>query len=91
VAVYDGESESASVLGRFCGDKIPFPISSTNFPGSSVIFLKKLKHLSSSMGTAANGSFAAYLLVNCFGSFSMLLLSSPEPKPYQNLTELKQK
>jgi len=30
VAVYDGESESASVLGRFCGDKIPFPISSTS-------------------------------------------------------------
>ncbi|XP_039956467.1 dorsal-ventral patterning protein tolloid [Bactrocera tryoni] len=29
VAVYDGESESSSLLGHFCGDKIPYPISST--------------------------------------------------------------
>ncbi|XP_053945227.1 uncharacterized protein LOC128854836 [Anastrepha ludens] len=29
VAVYDGESESSSILGHFCGDKIPYPISST--------------------------------------------------------------
>ncbi|KAM8704027.1 hypothetical protein ACLKA7_008617 [Drosophila subpalustris] len=29
VAIYDGESELSSLLGRFCGDKIPYPISST--------------------------------------------------------------
>ncbi|XP_017846556.1 dorsal-ventral patterning protein tolloid isoform X3 [Drosophila busckii] len=30
VAIYDGESELSSLLGRFCGDKIPYPISSTS-------------------------------------------------------------
>uniref|UniRef100_A0A1B0A8T7 Metalloendopeptidase n=1 Tax=Glossina pallidipes TaxID=7398 RepID=A0A1B0A8T7_GLOPL len=29
VAIYDGDSESSSILGRFCGDKIPYPISSS--------------------------------------------------------------
>ncbi|KAH8417139.1 hypothetical protein KR222_004379 [Zaprionus bogoriensis] len=29
VAIYDGESELSSLLGRFCGDKIPYPISSS--------------------------------------------------------------
>ncbi|XP_064556108.1 protein tolkin isoform X1 [Drosophila montana] len=29
VAIYDGESELSSLLGRFCGEKIPYPISST--------------------------------------------------------------
>ncbi|XP_037806312.1 dorsal-ventral patterning protein tolloid [Lucilia sericata] len=29
VAIYDGDSESSSLLGRFCGEKIPYPISSS--------------------------------------------------------------
>lgn len=29
MAIYDGESELSSLLGRFCGDKIPYPISSS--------------------------------------------------------------
>ncbi|EDV93120.1 dorsal-ventral patterning protein tolloid [Drosophila grimshawi] len=29
VAIYDGESELSSLLGRFCGEKIPYPISSS--------------------------------------------------------------
>ncbi|XP_030376137.1 dorsal-ventral patterning protein tolloid [Scaptodrosophila lebanonensis] len=45
VAVYDGESEASSILGRFCGDKIPYPISSTTNQLYMVLKTDKNKQL----------------------------------------------
>ncbi|CAD7084767.1 unnamed protein product [Hermetia illucens] len=30
VVIYDGDSEESSTLGRFCGDKIPYPLSASS-------------------------------------------------------------
>ncbi|XP_034126839.1 dorsal-ventral patterning protein tolloid isoform X3 [Drosophila guanche] len=49
VAIYDGESEASSVLGRFCGDKIPFPISSTTNQMYMVLKTDKNKQLNGFM------------------------------------------
>ncbi|XP_017020584.1 protein tolkin [Drosophila kikkawai] len=49
VAIYDGESDSSSVLGRFCGDKIPFPISSTTNQMYMVLKTDKNKQLNGFM------------------------------------------
>ncbi|XP_037942752.1 dorsal-ventral patterning protein tolloid-like, partial [Teleopsis dalmanni] len=45
VAIYDGESESSSLLGRFCGDKIPYPISSSTNQLYMVLKTDKNKQL----------------------------------------------
>uniref|UniRef100_A0A6P4EUP2 Metalloendopeptidase n=1 Tax=Drosophila rhopaloa TaxID=1041015 RepID=A0A6P4EUP2_DRORH len=71
VAVYDGESESSSVLGRFCGDKIPFPISSTYNQMYMVLKTDKNKQKSgftASHSTACGGYLRATSQVQQFYS-----------------------
>ncbi|XP_070137463.1 protein tolkin isoform X1 [Drosophila bipectinata] len=59
VAIYDGESESSSVLGRFCGDKIPFPISSSTNQMYMVLKTDKNKQLNgfTAMHSTSCGGF----------------------------------
>ncbi|XP_068152674.1 protein tolkin [Drosophila tropicalis] len=62
VAVYDGESEASSILGRFCGDKIPYPISSTTNQLYMVLKTDKNKQLNGFMAlhsTACGGYLRA--------------------------------
>ncbi|XP_017085480.2 dorsal-ventral patterning protein tolloid [Drosophila eugracilis] len=71
VAVYDGESESSSVLGRFCGDKIPFPISSTSNQMYMVLKTDKNKQkngFTASHSTACGGYLRATSQVQQFYS-----------------------
>ncbi|KAH8307687.1 hypothetical protein KR044_008974 [Drosophila immigrans] len=49
VAIYDGDSELSSLLGRFCGDKIPYPISSTTNQLYMVLKTDKNKQMSGFM------------------------------------------
>lgn len=58
MAIYDGESESSSVLGRFCGDKIPFPISSTTNQMYMVLKTDKNKQLNGFMAIHSTCEYA---------------------------------
>ncbi|XP_017142281.1 dorsal-ventral patterning protein tolloid isoform X1 [Drosophila miranda] len=71
VAIYDGESEASSVLGRFCGDKIPFPISSTTNQMYMVLKTDKNKQLNGFMAlhsTSCGGFLRATTHVQQFYS-----------------------
>ncbi|KAH8382434.1 hypothetical protein KR009_003503 [Drosophila setifemur] len=68
VAIYDGESEASSVLGRFCGDKIPFPISSTTNQMYMVLKTDKNKQLSGFTAMHSTCKFPIKLELDTLGT-----------------------
>ncbi|KAH8397671.1 hypothetical protein KR215_004540 [Drosophila sulfurigaster] len=64
VAIYDGDSELSSLLGRFCGDKIPYPISSTTNQLYMVLKTDKNKQMNGFMAMHSTCEYC-YFYISC--------------------------